>query len=73
MRWLSILVCSFGLAVAVPVMTAEQTADERVATYRQFRSAFDAGNFTTALPLAAQVVELTRISSERMRPNLPTR
>jgi tetratricopeptide (TPR) repeat protein len=60
MRWLSILICSLGLAALTLDSSAVEAPDERVAAYRQFRSAFDAGNFTAALPPAAQVVELTR-------------
>ncbi len=60
MRWLSILICSLGLAALTLDSAAVEAPDERVAAYQQFRSAFDAGNFTAALPPAAQVVELTR-------------
>lgn len=60
MRWLSILICSLGLAALTLNSAAVEAPDERVAAYRQFRNAFDAGNFTTALSPAAQVVELTR-------------
>jgi hypothetical protein len=60
MRWLPILVCSLGLAAAVRLPAAEGVPDDRTATYRQFRSAFDGGNFAAALPLAVQVVDLTR-------------
>ncbi len=60
MRWLPILICSLGLAAAVRAPAAEGVPDERTAIYRQFRSAFDAGNFAGALPLAVQVVDLTR-------------
>jgi tetratricopeptide (TPR) repeat protein len=36
------------------------SVDERSAIYQDFRSRFDAGNFSDALPLAARVVELTK-------------
>ncbi len=39
---------------------AEEPSDERTTAYREFRSAFDAGNYAAALPVAARVVELTQ-------------
>ncbi|MEO8307553.1 MAG: tetratricopeptide repeat protein [Pseudomonadota bacterium] len=39
---------------------AEAVQDERVATYKEFRNAFDAADYAKALPLAAQVLQLTR-------------
>lgn len=38
---------------------ADAPADERLAAYREYRQAFDAGNYDQALPLAVRVVELT--------------
>jgi tetratricopeptide (TPR) repeat protein len=49
----ALLAASVGSAAA-PIL------DERIAVYRQFREAFEAGNFVQALPLATQVIELTR-------------
>ena len=40
--------------------SAEPLPDERVAAYREFRTAFDAGNYQDALPHGIRVVELTR-------------
>jgi hypothetical protein len=60
MRWLPILVCGLGLAATARLPAAEVVPDDRTAVYRQFRGAFDGGNFAAALPLAAQVVERTR-------------
>jgi tetratricopeptide (TPR) repeat protein len=39
---------------------AEAVQDERVATYKEFRNAFDAADYAKALPLAAQVLQQTR-------------
>ncbi len=52
------LVCA--MLLASPTHSAEQVADERIATYKEFRSAFDAADYVKALPLAAQVVQQTR-------------
>jgi len=46
------------LAAAAP--GAEAPPDERIAAYQEFRHAFDTGEYSTALPLAQRVVELTR-------------
>lgn len=46
---------------AVPAAeTAPPAEDERLTVYRAFRRAFFAGEYEAALPLATQVVELTR-------------
>ena len=62
MRWLPTLLGSLGLALllSAPVSAAETVPDDRAAAYARFRAAFDAGDFTAALPIAARVVELTR-------------
>ena len=60
MRWLPTLICVFGLAAADDAPAAEALPDERNASYLEFRTAFDAGNFAAALPLASRVVEMTR-------------
>jgi tetratricopeptide (TPR) repeat protein len=60
MRWPATLISILGLALAVHASAAETVPDDRAAAYSQFRSAFDAGDFTAALPIAARVVELTR-------------
>ncbi|MEO6185414.1 MAG: tetratricopeptide repeat protein, partial [Steroidobacteraceae bacterium] len=49
-----------ALALAMQTFAADAVPDDRAAAYGQFRAAFDAGDFTTALPVAARVVELTR-------------
>jgi hypothetical protein len=53
------LICA-TLLLATPVRGAEPVQDERLATYKEFRNAFDAADYAKALPLAAQVVEQTR-------------
>jgi tetratricopeptide (TPR) repeat protein len=60
MRWLPTLFCVLGLAVAPDAAPADALPDERNAAYLQFRSAFDAGDFAAALPLASRVVDMTR-------------
>ncbi len=60
MRWLKTLIGTLAMALAVNAVAADAVPDDRAAAYSQFRAAFDAGNFTTALPIAARVVELTR-------------
>lgn len=53
--------CGFAFAtLAAERVTVEISQDERIVAYAQFRAAFDAGNYTLALPQARQVVELTR-------------
>jgi tetratricopeptide (TPR) repeat protein len=59
MRWLPILICGVGLTAA-QAPAAEAVPDDRTAIYREFRNAFDHGNFNAALPLAVQIVERTR-------------
>jgi tetratricopeptide (TPR) repeat protein len=51
MRWLLLLLAVTGLALAAQ--------DERTDAYLAFRSAFDAGDYITALPLATRVVDMT--------------
>ncbi|MEY2853643.1 MAG: hypothetical protein RL030_775 [Pseudomonadota bacterium] len=58
LRQLSTLFVCCGIALAT--LAADPPADERISAYREFRTAFDAGNYTLALPQARQVVELTR-------------
>jgi tetratricopeptide (TPR) repeat protein len=47
-------------ATAAQAPATEPVPDDRTAAYRQFRATFDAGNFNAALPMAVQVVELSR-------------
>jgi tetratricopeptide (TPR) repeat protein len=49
-----------ALLLAPGAHGAEAVQDERVATYKEFRNAFDAADYAKALPLAAQVVQQTR-------------
>jgi tetratricopeptide (TPR) repeat protein len=53
--YLGALACLVSLHAA----GADAPTDERTSTYRQYRQAFDAGNYEQALPLALRVVELT--------------
>ncbi len=46
--------------LAGAALGAEAPPDERIAAYQEFRHAFDAGEYSAALPLAQRVVELTR-------------
>lgn len=58
------LLAAIALAVhALPAMCAG-TPDERAAAYREFREAFDKGNYREALPAANRVVEMTRSQFE---------
>jgi TonB family protein len=52
------LLCAL-LLVTPHVHGGEPAQDERLAVYRQFRSAFDSADYATALPLAVRVVTLT--------------
>jgi tetratricopeptide (TPR) repeat protein len=54
------LICALVLAVAHNAPAADVLPDERNAAYLEFRTAFDAGNFAAALPLASRVVDMTR-------------
>jgi tetratricopeptide (TPR) repeat protein len=47
---------------------AAGTPDERAAAYREFREAFDKGNYREALPAANRVVEMTRSQFEEDAP-----
>jgi tetratricopeptide (TPR) repeat protein len=49
---------------------ADAPPDERIAAYQEFRRGFDAGEYTTALPAAVQVVELTRNQFGKDAPEL---
>jgi TonB family protein len=50
----------FALLLVTPCMHGgEPVQDERLAVYKQFRSAFDSADYATALPLAVRVVALT--------------
>ncbi len=47
--------------VPAPVSPASTaTTDDRAAAYKEFRTAFDAADYKTALPLASRVVEITQ-------------
>lgn len=48
------------LLLAPTAHGAEAVQDERVATHKEFRNAFDAADYARALPLAVQVVQQTR-------------
>jgi TonB family protein len=58
-RQISALFACFGFALAA-LAADGPPPDERLAAYREFRTAFDAGNYPLALPQAREVVELTR-------------
>jgi len=53
------LFCAMACMAALPAVAAEAPADERVAAYRDYRTAFDAGQYEQALPLSVRIVELT--------------
>jgi tetratricopeptide (TPR) repeat protein len=53
------LLCAM-LPLAPAAHGAEAVPDERLATYKEFRSAFDAADYAKALPLAVQIVQQTR-------------
>ena len=48
------------ILLAGAAFAAEAPPDERIAAYQEFRQAFDASDYATALPSAQRVVELTR-------------
>src|SRR5689334_11036403 len=52
--------CMALVLLAGAALGAEAPPDERIAAYQEFRHAFDAGEYSAALPLAQRVVELTR-------------
>jgi tetratricopeptide (TPR) repeat protein len=49
---------------------ADATPDERAAAYREFREAFDRGDYKTALPVAGRVVEMTRSQFDEDAPEV---
>jgi len=53
------LLCALML-VTPHIRAGEPAQDERLAVYKQFRSAFDSADYATALPLAVRVVTLTQ-------------
>ena len=57
--WLGVNAAAATPPAAVPSATAKD--DERVATYREFRAAFDARRYADALPLADKVKQLTEL------------
>lgn len=60
------------LAVAQPfsLAGAADATDERAAAYREFREAFDQGDYKAALPIADRVVEMTRSQFEEGAPEV---
>jgi tetratricopeptide (TPR) repeat protein len=61
-----------ALAVVHPFATANAagTPDERAAAYREFREAFDKGDYKAALPIADRVVEMTRSQFDEDAPEV---
>jgi tetratricopeptide (TPR) repeat protein len=62
------LLAAFALSVHTLPAAAAGTPDERAAAYREFREAFDKGNYREALPAANRVVEMTRSQFEEDAP-----
>jgi tetratricopeptide (TPR) repeat protein len=58
------LLAALAMAVYAVPAPAAGTPDERAAAYREFREAFDKGNYREALPAANRVVEMTRSQFE---------
>lgn len=48
----------------------EAPVDDRTSTYREYREAFDAGDYARALPLAARVVDMTAMQYGPEEPEL---
>lgn len=61
-----------ALFVVHPFATAGAagTPDERAAAYREFREAFDKGDYKAALPIADRVVEMTRSQFDEDAPEI---
>jgi tetratricopeptide (TPR) repeat protein len=57
MRLSALLGIAFFLSASFPAAAVEDS--ERVALYKEFRAAFDAGSYESALPLAERLVRLT--------------
>lgn len=53
------LLATLTCLVSLHTGAADDPADDRAAAYRQYREAFDAGEYARALPLAVRVAELT--------------
>lgn len=53
------LLCTLLCLAPLQSIAADAPADERSSLYRDYRTAFDAGQYAQALPLAVKVVELT--------------
>lgn len=61
-----------ALAGILPLSTAgaAEASDERTVAYREFREAFDKGNYKAALPAADRVVQITRSQFEPDAPEI---
>jgi tetratricopeptide (TPR) repeat protein len=60
MRASTLLLTALALSQPYSAAIAAGTPDDRAAAYREFREAFDKGDYKTALPIADRVVEMTR-------------
>jgi tetratricopeptide (TPR) repeat protein len=60
MRASTSLMAALALALWFPAANAAGTPDERAAAYQEYRTAFDRGDYKTALPVAARIVEMTK-------------
>lgn len=60
MRWSPSLLVLGLLVLSVPAPAADEPVEERTGAYRQFRGAFDGGDYAAALPLALRVVEISQ-------------
>jgi tetratricopeptide (TPR) repeat protein len=70
MRATALLLVAWALAQPFTAAHAAGTPDERAAAYREFREAFDKGDYKAALPVADRVVEMTRSQFDEDAPEV---
>lgn len=70
MRKPTLLLTAILLAQPWPTALAAGTPDDRATAYREFREAFDRGDYKTALPVADRIVEMTRSQFDEDAPEV---
>lgn len=70
MRVFTLLLVALAMAQPFTTASAASTPDERAAAYREFREAFDKGDYKAALPVADRVVEMTRSQFDEDAPEI---
>ena len=70
MRASTLMLIALVIAQPVSIAGAAGTPDERAAAYKEFREAFDKGDYKAALPVADRVLEMTRSQFDEDAPEV---